>query len=221
MKVEPIKSWEAHPWLLTKHYSRRLCPISHAFGAFRDGEMIGVVTFGIPSSSTLRAGVCGDALKGRVIELNRLCCASEKNLASALVGGALRLLPRPAIVVSFADCGVGHVGFVYQATNFLYTGLSAKRTDWKVRGLEHLHGATVADMSRGQHDRVAYMRARFGDDFYLAERTRKHRYVLFVGSKKEKKQMREALIYDVCPYPKGESQRYDASGDVATQGRLF
>jgi hypothetical protein len=131
------------------------------------------------------------------------------------------MLPKPLIVVSYADTEQGHVGYVYQATNFVYTGLSAKRTDWKLKGREHLHGATVADMSRGQENRAQWMRDTFGDDFYLQDRARKHRYIYFVGSQGQKKSMRSALMYPVEPYPKGESQRYDAGKKVTTQTLLF
>lgn len=98
---------------------------------------------------------------------------------------------------------------IYQATNFIYTGLSAKRTDWKIKGREHLHGATVADESRGQENRAEWMRAKYGDDFYLEDRPRKHRYVYLCGNNKQRTAMRSALRYAVEPYPKGESRRYD------------
>lgn len=221
IKVLPIKPEETEPWLLNKHYAKRMCPISYAFGAYDDSKLIGVVTYGTPVSSSLRIGVCGEAWMDNIIELNRLCCENEKNVASTLVGRSLKMLPKPTVVVSYADTEQGHVGYVYQATNFLYTGLSAKRTDWKIKGMEHLHGATVADMSRGQENRAKWMREKFGDDFYLQDRARKHRYVYFVGSKWQKKLMQSALMYDIEPYPKGDSKRYDAGGNVATQELLF
>lgn len=221
MKVLPIKSEEAEPWLLKKHYARRIPPISYAFGAYKDRQLVGVVTYGTPVSSSLRVGICGEQWMENVIELNRLCCDNEKNVASTLVGRSLQMLPKPLVVVSYADTEQGHVGYVYQATNFVYTGLSAKRTDWKLKGMEHLHGATVADMSRGQENRAQWMRDKFGDDFYLQDRSRKHRYVYFVGSKGQKKVMQSALMYAVEPYPKGDSKRYDAGSVVATQELLF
>lgn len=217
ISVLPITYQTALPWLLHKHYARRSAPVTHAFGAYRDGVLLGIVTYGTPVAGTLRTGVCGEAWADKVLELNRLCCEPEKNLASLLVGRSLRLLPKPTVVVSYADTGMGHVGYVYQATNFLYTGLSAKRTDWKLRGREHLHGASIADLSRGQKNRAQYMRETYGDDFYLQERSRKHRYVFFVGDKWQVKSMREALKYEVQPYPKGDTRRYDAGGDVPTQ----
>lgn len=221
MKVLPINSFEVEPWLLQKHYAKRMCPISYAFGLYEAGELIGVVTYGMPASSALRIGLCGEKWIDNVIELNRLCCVSKPNSASFLVGRSLRMLPKPLIVVSYADTEQGHVGYVYQATNFIYTGLSAKRTDWKLKGQEHLHGVTVADMSRGQENRAQWMRDKFGDDFYLKDRSRKHRYIFFLGSKKQKQSMLETLKYEIKPYPKGESMRYDSGGSVKTQQLLF
>ena len=213
----PVKPAECEPWLLRKHYAKRLCPISYAFGLFVGTDLRGICTFGCPVSSGLRVGLCGPEYAEHVLELNRLCCDEIKNGASFLIGNSLRMLPKPSVVVSFADTDQGHVGYVYQATNWIYTGLSAKRTDWKIKGMEHLHGATIADMSRGRENRAAYMRERFGDDFSLEQRPRKHRYVYFAGDKTQKKQMMAALLYPVEPYPKGKSRRYDAGGDVQTQ----
>jgi len=221
ISVKPVKRSETASWLLEKHYARRLCPITFAFGAYRGDELIGVVTYGTPSSSSLRGGICGAQYRDMVLELNRLCCENTKNIASILVGRSLRMIPSQSIIVSYADLAMGHIGYVYQACNFLYTGLSAKRTDWKISGMEHLHGSTIADMSRGQKNRAAYMRERFGDAFYLEDRSRKHRYVYFVGSKAQKKAMRAALNYPIEPYPKGESTKYDAGCEVGIQYAMF
>lgn len=204
-------------WLLLRHYAHRKCPISFCFGAYRNGCLIGVVTYGTPASSTLRSGICGEDWSDCVLELNRLCCENTKNLASFLVGRSLRLLPKPSIVVSYADTAQGHIGYVYQATNFIYTGLSAKRTDWKVKGLEHLHGATIADESRGMKNRADWMRKKYGDSFYLSDRSRKHRYVFVCANGKTKKDIISALRYRQQPYPKGQSRHYDASAKVESQ----
>lgn len=219
--VTSIPSKEAEPWLLEKHYAKRMCPISYAFGAWRGNILIEVVTYGTPASAPLRAGICGEKWADKVLELNRLCCENSNNVASKLVGRSLRLLPKPSIVVSYADTAQGHVGYIYQATNFIYTGLSAKRTDWKIKGKEHLHGATIADESRGQENRVEWMRQKYGDDFYLEDRPRKHRYVFFCGLKWQTGAMRRALLYPVEPYPKGESRRYDASAEIQTQTQFI
>jgi hypothetical protein len=203
MRVLPVTRKDYLPFLLDVHYAQRCPSVSWAFGLYVDDYLEGVVTYGTPSSAPLRRGVCGDAFKSHVIELNRLCLLSNhRNHASILVGRSLRFLQGNKIVVSFADTQQGHVGYVYQATNFLYCGLSAKRTDWKVKGMEHLHGQTIADEFRGAPNRSKAMRDKYGDDFYLAPRPRKHRYVTFIGTRKFKKDAKRSLLYPTMPYPK-------------------
>ena len=203
--IKKITYEETKPYLLEIHYAKRMPSISYSFGLYRDGEMCGVITYGSPPSSTLRRGLAGDKNIKNILELNRLCLRDNlKNEASILVGKSLKLLP-PSIVISFADTEQGHLGIVYQATNFYYCGLSAKRTDWKIKGQEHLHGQTIADRYRGIPNRAEAIRAEYGDDFYLKPRPRKHRYVYFVGNKKIIKQFKEDLKYQIQPYPKKEN----------------
>jgi hypothetical protein len=197
----------AMPLILNVHYARRSPSISYAFGLYKNGEVVGIVTYGTPPSSTLRNGLIGKEMAGRVLELNRLCLMNnEPNVASNLVGKSLKMLPRPTAIVSFADTAHGHFGYVYQATNFIYCGLSANRTDWKIRGEEHLHGQTISDRFRGVKNRAQAMRDEYGDRFYLLLRSRKHRYVYFNGSKKERKEMLAALKYPILSYPKPEAR---------------
>jgi hypothetical protein len=219
MKVLPINNFEVEPWLLEKHYAKRIPSISYAFGLYEDGNLVGVCTYGTPSSTHLRNGIAGEENAEYVLELNRLCIESKnKNAASFLVGRSLQMLPKPSIVVSYADTKQNHVGYVYQACNFIYTGLSIKKKDWAIKGMEHLHGQTIADMSRGQEKRLEYMKEKFGDDFYMKDRARKHRYIFVTGKNKK---LKAAIRYASEPYPKGESQRYDAGSSVKTQQLLF
>jgi hypothetical protein len=220
--VTQISQAEAEPWLLNRHYAKRLCPITHAFGAWDGKNLIGVVTYGTPVSSTLKTGICGEFWANFVLELNRLCCESTANLASILVSRSLKALPKPSIVVSYADINQGHVGYVYQATNFIYTGLSASFKDPMVKGYEHKHHTSIGDEARGHKSRVGFLREKYGEEnVYFIERSRKHRYVQFCGTVKQKRAMQKDLKYKVLPYPKGDVKRYDASALISTQMRLI
>lgn len=203
MNVRAITRAECEPFIIGVHYAKRWPSISYAFGLFVDDELIGVVTYGTPPSATLKRGIAGDEYKNDVLELNRLCLKyNRKNEASFLVGRSLQLLPQNKIIVSFADTEQGHKGTVYQACNFTYHGLSAKRTDWKVRGREHLHGQTIADEFRGVKNRAQAMRDKYGDDFYLHPRPRKHRYIYVIGDKRFKRSASKAIRYKQESYPK-------------------
>ena len=202
-EVREIKRHQCEDYILNIHYAGRWPSISYAFGLFDNEELCGIITYGTPPSAPLRRGIAGDRFKGCVIELNRLCLKYNRpREAGFLIARSLRMLPQNKIVVSFADTEQGHIGVVYQATNFIYTGLSAKRTDWKVRGREHLHGQTIADEFRGVPNRAQAMRDKYGKDFYLKARPRKHRYLMIRGSKRFKREVIDALRYPILPYPK-------------------
>lgn len=191
------------PFLIDIHYAGRVPSITYRFGLYVDGELEGIVTYGTPPSSSLRKGVAGPENESKVLELNRLCLKSNiKNHASFLVSNSIKLLPKPKIIVSFADTEQGHVGTVYQACNFSYHGLSEKRTDWKVKGKEHLHGQTIGDEFRGRANRSKLMKEKYGDDFYLKERSRKHRYIYITGTKGERRLISSQIRYKQEPYPR-------------------
>ena len=215
--VVPIQYQEALPWMLTKHYAKRAAPVSYSFGAYEDGVLLGVVTYGPPASRPLCVGLMGESWAKCVLELNRLCCESRKNLASTLVGQSLRQLPKPTAVVSYADTGVGHIGYVYQATNFLYTGLSSRHVDYVVEGREADHGRHL-----GRTGGYAKLVELYGTErVTVIQRPRKHRYVYFVGDKRQRREMQSALRYTIEPYPKGTTSRYDAGGELPTQLLMF
>lgn len=202
MKVISISREDCEPFVIGIHYAKRWPSISYAFGLIDDDKLVGVVTYGTPPSSTLRRGVAGDENSSRILELNRLCLLNnKKNESSFLISKSLKMLPKGMIVISFADTSQGHVGTVYQASNFTYHGLSAKRTDWAVKGRENLHGQTIADEFRGVKNRAQAMRDKYGDDFYLKPRPRKHRYIYITG-KKERKILYPQIKYKIEHYPK-------------------
>ena len=203
MKVLPINSFEVEPWLLEKHYAKRMCPISYAFGLYENTQLVGVVTYGVPASPSLCMGVCGEEHKDIVLELNRLCLNDGiKNGASFLVGKSLQMLPKPTIVVSYADTSMNHIGYIYQASNFIFRGTTKERTD--MAGENGKHSRHNLGISENRINRSA-----------------KHRYIYFVGNKHQKKILMNKLNYSIEAYPKGDSQRYNSGKSVKTQQLLF
>lgn len=199
--IEKISYEVAMDVIVANHYLHRKCPVSQAFGLVdkRDRRVVGVVTYGVSPSSTLLKGICGPEEMYNVYELNRLWVEDSvpKNGESYLVGNTIKLLDRE-IIVSFADTSQGHVGYIYQASNFIYTGLSAKFKDPKVKGRENQHHATYANGLTNQQ-----VIDKFGaDNVYFVERPRKHRYIFFNCSKTRRKELLKKLRYKVIEYPK-------------------
>jgi hypothetical protein len=219
--VKSIDSYLCREWFLKKHYAKRIPPIEFSFGLYDDKLILqGVISYGTPVSSTLRNLWNGEF---KLMELNRLVVNDglEKNTLSLFVSKSLKLLPTPLVLVSYADSSKNHHGYIYQATNWIYTGLSAPFKDPFVKGLEHLHHSTIHDLSRGQENRIQWLRNKFGDDLIMIERARKHRYFTFTGNKYEKKKMTEMIPYNIEKYPKGDNLKYDASYQPLIQTNLF
>lgn len=226
-KVQTIKNQECKEWFLHKHYAKRIPSTSYAFGLYKRSILIGVCSFGRPMSPALTKGAFNGLYQETFLELNRLVIneGEKKNTLSFFVAQSLKFLPKPHVVVSYADTSMGHHGYIYQATNWIYTGLSAKRPDYKIKGL-NLHSASITD-SLGRTDKkegikqVTLLREKYGDDFYMEDRARKHRYFYLLGDKKQRREMKSNLAYKIEPYPKGENKRYNASHEINPQGVLF
>jgi len=218
-EVKSIDYQDCKEWFLKKHYARRIPPIEFCFGLYEKDMLIGVCSYGTPVSSTLRNIIPNYKL----YELNRLVINENvlKNALSWFISKTLKIMPYPAVIVSYADTSQNHNGYIYQATNWIYTGLSARFFEYRVKGMEHLHAGTIFDLSRGQENRVQWLRDKFGEDFYTHERPRKHRYFYFLGNKRDKKKMLKELPYSIQPYPKGDNKRYDASYQPTTQIKLL
>jgi len=197
--VRPITRRSALPFIIDRHYMHRVPPISMAFGLFDSKCMIGIVTYGVSASTTLRRGVCGDDQASNVYELTRLWTEDDapKNAASFLIAQSLRMVDKE-IIVTFAEIDAGHVGTIYQAANFFYCGLSAKFKDPKVKGLEHKHHTTYAHGMNMQQVRDKYG----AENVYYADRPRKHRYVYINAKKKRRKDLMGLIRYEILPYPK-------------------
>jgi len=205
--VLKIDSYQTYDWLINKHYAKRIPSISFAFGLYDKNNILqGVCTIGKPASPSLCVGVCGKENSKYVYELNRLCVNDglPKNTLSFFVSKVLKKLPS-LIIVSYADKGQNHNGYIYQATNWIYTGASKERTDI---------GSEDGTHSRHYDKNIDYKKNR-------KFRSSKHRYVNFTGSKKQRKNFFKSLKYKIYNYPKGKNKRYDATYTPNTQGRFF
>lgn len=200
-EIQKIEYKDAMDLVIKNHYLHRKAPCSIAYGLFckKCKSIVGVVTYGVSCSSTLLRGICGDEEKHNVYELTRLWIkdGTPKNSESFLIGNTLKKLDKE-IIVSFAEIQQGHVGTIYQASNFLYCGLSAKFKDPKVKGLEHQHHATYAHGMNMQQIKDKYG----ANNVYYVDRPRKHRYIYFNAKGRRRKELMLKLRYEIMPYPK-------------------
>lgn len=221
--VKSIDKYLVKEWLLYKHYLRRMTSFTYSFGLYQGEILVGVITFGNAIPLTMKKSLFGEKYMDYVYELNRLCTNDnlDKNANSFFISESFKLLPKPIIIVSYADKSVGHNGYIYQATNFIFTGESHTQLDWKLKGREHIHSRTLMDEFAFEKDRIKKLKEKYGDDLYQVRREPKFRYVYVLANKKHKKEIMKHRLFNIMDYPKGENIRYDASYKPNVQINLF
>jgi hypothetical protein len=203
--VEPLSKAVCESFVPTKHYSRRASIFWRGFGLIENGRVEGVVVYGQPSPPIQKHAFSDRDF--RLYELSRLVIqTTSKNSASFLVGNSLRMLePQPCAVVSYADMEQGHCGYVYQATNWLFTGATKSHDKAYVVNGKRVHPMTLRD--QGITNPTAWAKE---NGIAMVPPEPKNRYFYLVGNRKQKAAMRSKLNYPVIPeYPKCEPKRYD------------
>jgi len=198
---------EARDICKNKHYLHRVPSIVAHYGLYKDELLLGVVTFGVPPSPYLMK-ICGEEYKRSVLELNRLWCydISPRNSESFLISQGIKLLkkdkPDIKILVSFADTREDHLGYIYQASNWYFTG-------WSIPG-----GGSIVINGKEFHPKNLNNKYNTSDlnklkiilntdNIQYRPRSKKCRYVYFIGSKKENKELKKLCKYPIQDtYPK-------------------
>ena len=217
-------------WILKKHYAHRMPPVMYAYGLYLNNLLCGVCTYGMPCVDMNNGTCIFNHIRVKTLELNRLVVNDNlcKNSLSFFVSGTFKLLPKPSCLVSFSDMEKNHHGYIYQATNWTYTGLSEKggqNKHYLLNGKD-IHGKTITH-KWFQENNLQYDPKKGLDYNFKANGGTivpfglKHRYLMFLGSKKEKQAMKKDIKYKTIPYPKGDNDRYDASYEPVIQKVLF
>lgn len=229
--VRSIDFFQAKEFLLKIHYAKRLPNYKIVFGLFDEYFILcGVCVFGTAPSSFWNNGgkLFNDKHNITVYELNRLCVVPNlpKNILSFFVGKCLKLIPKPNVVISYADIDMNHTGYIYQATNFLYCGISepmCKSKNYIYNGKSY-HGRTM------NKEKIKKILGKYWDNNLDAEtnflkvgkikrHTGKHRYI-FINAKNRKKLI-EDMIYKPLPYPKTQNRNYEVDCNISVQLVLF
>ena len=192
--------------IVERHYARRMPQVSYAFGLYIDHWLQGVCTYGTGNNYMVieHPPVPGNP----TLELNRLFTEDDCAIPlSAFVAKTLRLLPTPHTILSYADPSKGHVGTIYQALGWIYTGLSEATVIYELEGVEY-HARSIADMFGTNKAGL------LPPEVSILPGVRKHRYVKLLGKASA------PLKWEAQPYPKGTSTHYDTR-DTPTQGQLL
>lgn len=200
--VKPVNHFTAAQMVTKYHYAHRTPSIVASFGMYVDDVLAGVITYGVPSQRNVLL-CCGDEYEKNALELNRLFIHdwAGRNSESWLIGQSFQWLAKThseiKILVSYADTEQGHHGMIYRATNWLYTGMSSTEGNLLINGSK-MHPRTVFDQFGTRNIETLKTRG------VIVERTNvagKHRYVYFLGDKRQRKILKQSLKWDILPYP--------------------
>jgi len=198
--------------LFVRHHYLHSAPagVKLTFGVFAGERLAGAVALNAGPINAHRL-VEGAAREDGMC-LARLWLADDlpRNSESRVLGLVTRLLRRHTAVkflVSYADPAAGHVGIIYQAAGWLYTGLSEAQPLMAIGDGPPRHTRSIASVA-GTHS-AAYFR-RQGLAVRLVATTPKHRYLAFGDPS-----WRGRLRVPVLPYPKKEGDRVGDPGHPA------
>ena len=182
LRVESISNSEANGLSIKYHYLHRRCAGRFSFGLYLKQELVGFIIYSQPASRTVWKGLFPEIEEVSLIELGRLWVRDDlpRNTESWFISQTVRQVPIE-VVVSYADTKQGHVGYVYQASNWYYYGTTMPKIEWvDDSGFHERH-------SKGKFPR---------------ERSKKHRYLYLNCDRRRKKFYLKHLKYKVLPYPK-------------------
>ena len=126
--LTPVPAGIAKDLLVREHYLHFLPGgTCLAFGVFNLGRLVGALTLGVGPFNAY--SLVGAAKPDDCLALTRLGLsdALPPNSESRVLGIVLRTLRRQTslkFLLTYADPAHGHSGTIYQASNWLYTGLS-------------------------------------------------------------------------------------------------
>ena len=201
LKVAPISQVDAKNLLVSNHYLHSFPGGTKLhFGIFYQSSLMGAITLGV--GPFLGYGLVNGATPEDCITLTRLWLEDDlpRNSESRVIGILLQSLQKETslkFVLAYSDPAAGHLGTIYQATNWVYTGLSSATPLYDI-GDGILHHSRSLAHGLGTHS-IRYLASQ-GISVKTVPQMAKHRYIYFLDQS-----WRSRLMVPVLSYPKKRS----------------
>ncbi|GAI67890.1 unnamed protein product [marine sediment metagenome] len=213
--LKPITREVAKPFIEKYEWLGQLGTFKFGYGLFFPyksgiGHKLGVaICFSKTTTWQAEVSICGEEYRDKVILLCRGAAANwaVKNANSYAIAQTLKAVERDTdyrIILAYSDRRAGEVGTIYQALNWLFIGWGAEGTDHVPAGLVdptdmrfHTRGLPKELKSKSSLLKAGY-------EVLDVKRANKGRYITFLGSRKERKELMEVLRFKILPYPKRE-----------------
>ena len=223
--LKPIEKSTAKNFVKKHHYSHssNLCVVS--YGLFYrtekeseffneiESKLIGVIVYSQPAGRGATESISTFVKIDECLELIRLVILDGygKNIESWFISQSFKLLrkdfPNIKVIISYSDTEQNHKGIIYQATNFLFTGLNSDTNlmpNFSVSLTENpykwIHSRTVFS-TYGSHN-IEHLKKKIGHTFWRKKEAGKLRYIYILSDKKVKKEILKTFKMKILPYPK-------------------
>jgi hypothetical protein len=215
IKLEQISNSEAKEFMKKYHYTKTCAKATISLGFYYKNKLCTMIVYGQPSGKYLAKSIWEGGTEKECLELLRLFSFDwcSKNIESYCISKSIKWLkqnhPEIKILVSYADTSVGHVGYIYQASNWLYIGNSGAEREIYIDNIRQ-HRRDLYD--KYGTSSIPKLKEKFGNRLKVSNnKFVKNKYIYVLGnSKKEHKKLMDLLkIKPIKEYPKGNLKYYN------------
>lgn len=206
--------------VLNKHYAKRWTSSSLIFGIYEIGtnlnkffnqsfdRLIGCIIYGSPVARHAVKSIADSLEFDQVLELKRLWIEDGigTNIESYCIAQSIKHIKQHhnnvKVLISYSDPMEKHIGLIYRATNWLYQGneVSHAGTMYQFRFTDS--GQWLSPRAMNNKIGVCGLRdvLKVYPNIQYKPIERKHRYLYFTCSKKEKKKLIKDLKHPIKSY---------------------
>jgi len=216
--IEPTNKDVVYNIIAKKHYANTWTASSNIYAIYYDSgehqffsgkelKLIGCVLYGNPVGFRVVKSIADELTDTDVLELKRLWIEDGygKNIESYVISQTLKMLkkdsPQTKVVISYADPGANHKGIIYRASNWLYQGNEIGAADAYMYRYPNTDN-WLSDRAIGEQLGTNGLKGVLDKipDMEYKKKLRKHRYIYFLCSKKEKKRLMGELKHPLVEY---------------------
>jgi hypothetical protein len=212
--VKKVPANEATKFFIKNHYTHSCNGLSIAYGFYNENEMVCLIGFGRPSGKNLAASIWNGGNDKNTLELLRMFSFDycPKNTESYCISKSIKQLrmdmPNVKMLVSYADTSAGHVGYIYQASNWMFIGTGSNERKIFVDGIRQHRRSLYARYGTSS---IQKLKCILGDRIVSSnDRFMKNKYIYpITKGKTEHREVVDSLKVVSIPYPKGDCQHYN------------
>lgn len=214
LQLRVVDNEYAKRFISKYHYSKSCSNIVVAIGEWIGLDLKNCIIFNYCCGREMAKQVMSNGSNDNTLELSRMVSIEPKpkNLESYCITRAFEWLkknmPNIKCIISYADNTMGHKGYCYQASNFVYYGQSRPTIEWYLDG-ERIHERVLN--SRYGTSSYEQLKEILGDRLVFKKNleTKSRYYHLLPQNKKERKELEKNILVKSLPFPKGDNKRYN------------